>query len=87
MTLSIKLEQVDEYISLFKYCKNILISINESTSEYKDEMCLINCLPKQFSYELEFFNFDLLVNSEVFKLIDSSFKNITVYSDPFAIRV
>ena len=65
----------------------INITINESESEYKEEIVEINKLPKQWSIRIWTDYIHDFVNSDALNLIDQDFDQIIVESWRFKIKL
>ena len=88
LELQINAFQIEKYTTIAKYFKSINIRINETESEYKEEIEEINKLPKQWSIWIKIKNMHQFVNSDALNLIDQDFKDIIVVKSwPFKIRL
>ena len=84
----IKLEEIDEYISFFKYWKHIEIKIGDSETQYKEEIKEIKKLPKQYNYKFKISNLKQFINSDAFDLIVTNFNwKEEIVSDSFKIKI
>ena len=88
-TLELKINplKIEEYTSIAKYFKFIIIKIAETESEYKEEIKEINKLPKQWSIQIKINNIRSFVNSDALNLIDQDFNQIIVESEEFKIKL
>ena len=78
---------IKKYLTIAKHFKIINIKIDETESEYKDEIEEINKLPKQWSIRIETNNIQSFVNSDALNLIDQDFNQIIVESEEFKIKL
>ena len=78
--LKINAFKIDECVTIAKYFKFINIRINETKSEYKEEIEEINKLPKQWSIQIKINNIQDFVNSDALNLINQNFNQIIVES-------
>ena len=72
--------EIKKCLTIAKYFKFINISINETKSEYEEEIEEINKLPKQWSIKIKTNNIHDFINSDALNLIDQDFKSIIVQS-------
>ena len=79
--------QIKKYTTIAKYFKFIKIIINESESEYKEEIEEINKLPKQWNIQIWDDNIKDFINSDALNLIDQNFDQIIVKSSRFKIKL
>ena len=79
--------QIKKYTTIAKYFKFIKIIINESESEYKEEIKEINKLPKQWNIQIWDDNIKDFINSDALNLIDQDFDQIIVKSSRFKIKL
>ena len=79
--------EIKKWITIAKYFKFINIDLNQTKSEYKEEIKEINNLPKQWSIRIEINNIQNFVNSDALKLINQDFNEIIVESEEFKIRL
>ena len=85
--LQIKNFKIKEYTTIAKYFKYINIKIDETESEYKEEIEEINKLPKQWYIKIEINDIQGFVNSDALNLIDQDFEQIIVESWKFKIKL
>ena len=79
--------EIKKYTTIAKHFKIINIKIDETESEYKEEIEEINKLPKQWSIWIKMFNMHPFVNSDALNLIDQDFNQIIVKSLRFKIKL
>ena len=79
--------EIKKYTTIAKYFKIINIEIDNTESEYKDEIEEINRLSKQWSIWIKINNIQSFVNSDALNLIDQDFKSIIVESEEFKIKL
>ena len=65
----------------------INIDIDETESEYKEEIEEINKLPKQWSIKIKISNIHDFISSDALNLIDQDFNQIIVESEEFKIKL
>ena len=85
--LQINAFKIKEYTTIAKYFKYINIKIDETESEYKEDIKEINKLPKQWSIQIKIKNMQSFVNSDALNLIDIDFSQIIVESGEFKIKL
>ena len=73
--------------TIAKYFKFIIIEIDETESEFNEEIEEINILPKQWSIQIKIDNIQSFVNSDALNLIDQDFNQIIVESEEFKIKL
>ena len=88
-TLELKINplKIEEYTSIAKYFKFIIIKIAETESEYKEEIKEINKLPKQWSIRIKINSMHDFVNSDALNLIYQDFNQIIVESEEFKTKL
>ena len=79
--------EIKKYITIAKYFKFINIKINNTESEYKEEIEEINRLSKQWSIRVKIDDIQRFVNSDALNLIDQDFNHIIVESEVFKIKL
>ena len=79
--------EIKKCLTIAKYFKFINISINETKSEYEEEIEEINKLPKQWSIKIKTNNIHDFINSDALNLIDQDFNSIIVESWRFKIKL
>ena len=72
--------EIEKCTTIVKYFKFINIKIDETESEYKEEIEEINKLPKQWSIRIKIDDIRDFVNSDALNLIDQDFNQIIVES-------
>ena len=72
--------KIKKCIAFAKHFKCINIRINETESEFKEEIEEINKLPKQWSIWIKIDNIHKFINSDALNLIDQDFNRIIVES-------
>ena len=77
----------EKYTTIAKYFKIINIIIDETKSEYKEEIEEINKLPKHWSIQIWTNDIENFVNSDALNLINQDFNQIIVESDEFKIKL
>ena len=87
LELQINPFEIEEYTTIAKYFKSINIKINNTESEYKEEIEEINRLSKQWSIWIKTDNIQSFVNSDALNLIDQDFSQIIVESEEFKIKL
>ena len=87
LEIEINAFQIKKYTTIAKYFKSINIRINQTESEYKEEIEEINKLPKHWSIKIWTNYIQNLVNSEALNLIDQDFNQIIVESEEFKIKL
>ena len=85
--LQINAFKIKEYTTIAKYFKYINIKIDETESEYKEDIKEINKLPKQWSIQINISNIHDFINSDALNLIDIDFSQIIVESGEFKIKL
>ena len=86
-TLKSRLDNVNKYNDIFKYCKSIAIEINPSKSKVKKEVEEIERLPKQYKYEFIFRRPSKFIESKVFYLLEYQLKNAEIYAGNYKIKI
>ena len=79
--------EIKKFLTIAKYFKFINIFINETKSEYEEEIEEINKLTKQWSIRIKIKNMQSFVNSDALNLIDQDFNRIIVESRQFKIKL
>ena len=79
--------KIEEYTSIAKYFKFIIIKIAETESEYKEEIKEINKLPKQWRIRIQINSMHDFVNSDALNLIYQDFNQIIVESEEFKTKL
>ena len=87
LELQINASEIEEYNIIVKHFKIINIKIDETESEYKEEIEEINKLPKQWSIQIKIRNIHDFINSDALNLIDQDFNQIIVESWRFKIKL
>ena len=87
LEIEIKAFQIKKYTTIAKYFKSINIKINQTKSEFKEEIEEINKLPKQWSIKIKINNIRSFVNSDALNLIDQDFNSIIVESKEFKFKL
>ena len=72
--------EIKKYLTIAKYFKIINIKIDNTKSEYKEEIEVINKLPKQWRIQIKIDFMHDFVNSDALNLIDQDFNQIIVKS-------
>ena len=80
-------DKIKKYTTIAKYFKSIKIKINQTKSEYKEEIEEINKLPKQWSIKIWTNYIQSFVNSDALNLIDQDFDSIIVESNRLKIKL
>ena len=79
--------KIKKFTTIAKHFKFINIRINETESEFKEEIEEINKLPKQWSIQIKIKNIQSFVNSDALNLIDQDFNRIIVESKEFKFKL
>ena len=79
--------EIKKFTTIAKYIKFNIIEIDETESEYKEEVEEINKLPKQWNIRIKINNMHQFVNSDALNLIDQDFNRIIVESREFKIKL
>ena len=88
LIVSLNLNEIDKYISFFKYCKLIEIQIEDSKSQYNEEIIKIRKLPNLCNYKFKVNNPKQFVTSDAFNLIVNNFESIEdINAYPYTIKI
>ena len=85
--LEINAFEIEKYITIAKYFKIVIIEIDETESEYKEEIEEINRLSKQWTIRIKINNIHDFINSDALILIDQDFDQIIVESNSLKIKL